>query len=82
MSMPGTSTINDDWSFEMVGVSPGQRSSASAGLSATHAIEGRLGRRQDVIDTATPFDGQEGMVSGVRLVVTDKVTAMTGAVTD
>ena len=81
MSMPGTSSIKDDWSFEIVGVSPGQRLFRITGLPATHVLKSVFVGDQDVIDTVTPFDGKEGM-GGVRLVVTDKVTAITGAVTD
>lgn len=80
MSLPGTSAVKDDWSFEIVGVSPGQRLFRMTGLPATHVLKSVFVGDQDVIDTVTPFDGKEGV--GVRLVVTDRVTTITGAVTD
>jgi hypothetical protein len=81
MSMPGTSTINDDWSFEIVGISPGQRLFRMSGLPSTCVLKSVFVADEEVIDTLTPFDGKEE-ISGVRLLVTNKVTAITGAVTD
>jgi protocatechuate 3,4-dioxygenase beta subunit len=81
MSMPGTSAVKDDWSFEVAGVSPGQRLFRVTGLPATHVLKAVFVADQDVIDTLTPFDGKEG-IGGVRLVITDKVTSIAGGVTD
>jgi protocatechuate 3,4-dioxygenase beta subunit len=81
MSVPGTSTINEDWSFEIVGVSPGKRLFRMTGLPTTHALKSVFVAGEDVIDTVTPFDGKEAM-SDVRLVVTNRVTTIVGGVTD
>ena len=81
MNLPGTSTINEDWSFEIVGVSPGKRLFRMTGLPATHALKSVFVAGEDVIDTVTPFDGKEA-VSDVRLVVTNRVTTIAGGVTD
>jgi protocatechuate 3,4-dioxygenase beta subunit len=81
MNLPGTSTINDDWSFEIVGVSPGKRLFRMTGLPATHALKSVFVGDEDVIDTVTPIDGK-APITGVRLVITSRVTAITGGVTD
>jgi protocatechuate 3,4-dioxygenase beta subunit len=81
MNLPGTSTINDDWSFEIVGVSPGHRLFRVTGLPPTHTLKAVFAGDEDVIDRVTPFDGKVPM-SGVRLVLTDRVTNIVGGITD
>ncbi len=81
MSSLGTSVIADDWSFEVTGISPGRRVFRVAGLPATHALKSVFVDGEDVIDTETEFDGK-GELHGVRLVVSSRVTTVTGLVTD
>jgi hypothetical protein len=81
MNLPGTSTINDDWSFEIVGVSPGQRLFRVMGLPPTHTLKAVFVGDEEVIDAVTAVDGR-GAISGVRLVLTDRVTTIVGGATD
>ncbi len=81
MNLSGTSTINDDWSFELTGVSPGKRVFRMTGLPAAYALKSVLVNGEDVIDRVTPIDGKEA-IAGVRLIVTSRVTAINGTATD
>lgn len=82
MSMPGTSTIGEDWSFEITGVSPGKRVFRMPGLPSTHVLKSVFVQgADDAIDTKTEVDGREE-IKGVRLVVSNRPTTVTGDVTD
>ena len=81
MSLPGTSTINPDWSFEIQSVSPGKRLFRITGLPPTHVLKSVTVDGQDVIDTPTEFDGKNP-ISEVKLLLTERVTSILGEVTD
>jgi len=81
MSLPGTSTINPDWSFEIAGVSPGKRLFRMTGLPPTHVLKAVTVGGEDVTDTATEFDGK-GTITDVTLLLTERVTSILGEVTD
>jgi protocatechuate 3,4-dioxygenase beta subunit len=81
MSLPGTSTITPDWSFEIAGVSPGKRLFRMTGLPPTHVLKSVTVGGEDVTDTATEFDGK-GAITGVTLLLTERVTSLVGEVTD
>jgi hypothetical protein len=81
MSSLGTSVIADDWSFEVSGISPGKRVFRVAGLPATHTLKSVFIDAEEVIDTETEFDGK-GEIHGVRLVVSSRVTTVSGLATD
>jgi len=81
MNTPGSSTIAEDWSFEIAGVSPGKRVFRMVGLPSTHALKSAFVGGVDVIDRETEFDGKEE-IQDVRLVVTSRVTTVTGLATD
>jgi hypothetical protein len=80
-SLPGTSVIADDWSFEITGVSAGKRVFRVFGLPSTHTLKAVTVGGEDVIDSEVEFDGREEM-AGVRLVVSSRVTTVTGQVAD
>ena len=81
ISSPGTSTINADWSFEITGVSPGERVFRMVGLPSRYMLKAVLVRGADVIDIATKFNGKEDFTD-VHLVVTGRAPLLSGAVVD
>jgi hypothetical protein len=75
MNLPGTSTINPDWSFEIAGVSPGKRLFRLTGLPPTHVLKSVTVGGEDVTDAPTEFDGK-GMLTDVKLLLTERVTSI------
>ena len=69
------------WSFEIASVSPGKRLFRILGLPTTHVLKSVFVADEDVIAAVTPFDGKEP-VSGVRLLLTNRVTTLDGGVMD
>ncbi len=81
MNLPGTSTVNPDWSFEISGVSPGKRLFRMTGLPPTHVLKSVTVGGEDVTDAPTEFDGK-GTLGDVKLLLTERVTSIIGEVTD
>jgi hypothetical protein len=76
-----TAAIHDDWTFEMSGLNGPRR------LQLTHvapgwALEEILVRGVDVTDRALSFGRREQSLVGVEIRLTDRVTALKGAVVD
>jgi len=80
-SYSGASTIHADWSFEVVSISPGDRVLRLSGLPAGYTLRSATVDGSDILDTPHRFTGSE-QVTGVRLVVTKRVSELSGGVTD
>jgi hypothetical protein len=81
LGLPGTSKVRDDWSFEVVGISPGERTFRLAGLPEGLALKSVFVEGTDVIDAPRKFDGTENLF-GVRLLVTRRISEIAGGVVD
>jgi hypothetical protein len=77
----GVSTIGADWSFELQGVWIGMRVVRMTGLPEGYFLKAVLVEGDDVIDEPRAFDGK-GTLSGVRLLVSNKVTTVAGTVAE
>jgi hypothetical protein len=81
-AMPGgnvNSRVNDDWSFELTGVF--EPRVFRVNLPQGWTLKAVLYSGQDITDT--PLDVSPGqVVSGVQIVITDKMTEINGAVID
>jgi hypothetical protein len=79
--LPGDSKVRDDWSFEVTGISPGERMFRLTGLPDGLALKSVFIEGSNVIDAPRKFDGTEDL-SGVRLVVTRRIAEVAGGVVD
>jgi len=77
----GVSVVAADWSFELKGVSPGRRVFRASGLPAAYALKAVYIDGEDVTDVPRAFDGKDTL-SGVRVVVSRRVSAVSGSVMD
>jgi hypothetical protein len=76
-----TAAIHDDWTFEMSGLN-GPRRLQLTHLAPGWALEEILVRGVDVTDRALSFGRREQSLVGVEIRLTDRVTALKGAVVD
>jgi hypothetical protein len=81
MSNIGTSTIHEDWSFEVTGVGTGARLLRLLGLPGGWALKTAYAGDDEITDQ--PMDIRGGRdISDVRVVITNRPTEVTGAVSD
>jgi len=78
---PGNSQVNDDWTFELSGLSDRRLISVFLTDNSEWVLKGVYLRGQDVTDTATEFvPGQT--VDGFQIVFTRQKTSLSGRITD
>ena len=77
----GAGPVSDDWSFEVTGITSGPRVLRVSGLPAGWTLKAVYAGTDDVTDAPLEI-AQSRNVTGVRVVITDRVTELTGAVSD
>ena len=82
MSLPGgaPATVREDGTFTMTGLF-GDRVLHVSGQPATWTLKAVYLNGKDIIDTPLSFDGNE-RITGVQMVLTDRVTHVTATVND
>ena len=79
---PRVSTVTrNDWTFEMKNVPAGPRRFRVGGLPSGWAVKAILAGGRDVTDTPLNIRGDDD-VSGLDIVVTNRLTTLSGSVTD
>jgi hypothetical protein len=81
MSSPGAITMREDWSFELTGVSPGERVFRLVNPPPGVAIKSVFVGDRDITDTPLAFDGRSE-VGDVRIVLTGTPPGVSGSVAD
>ncbi|RPH60987.1 MAG: hypothetical protein EHM89_07990, partial [Acidobacteria bacterium] len=79
MTIPGRSSVKDDWSFEIAGIS-GERL-IRAQLPPGWALKSVIYDGSDVTDRAIDF-GTSGELAGLQIVLTQRQTDLSGTVVD
>ena len=77
----GVGSIADDWSFELTNVWPGERVIRLNGLPSDFSLKAVYVDGEDVTDTPREFSSRESL-SNVQVVVTKRITEVSGSVTD
>jgi hypothetical protein len=78
---PARAEIHDDWTFEMAGIH-GSRRLRLLQASARWALKAILADGTDVTDTPLVFGTTEQSLRDVQVVLTDRVSGITGVVVD
>ena len=81
MSNIGTSTIREDWSFEVTGVGTGARVLRLLSLPGGWALKAAYAGDDEITDQPLDIRGGRG-VSDVRVVITNRPSEVTGTVSD
>ena len=76
-----TSAVRNDWTFEMKNVSGGQRKILVRGLPSGWAVKAIVYNGRDVTNSPVNIKGNEDL-SGVEVVLTNRLTELSGTVTD
>jgi hypothetical protein len=76
-----SASIKPDWTFELRGVGAGRQTLQVAGLPAGWMLKSILQRGRDVADTGLDVPANQD-VGGVEIVLTDRASEISGAVTD
>ena len=76
-----TAKINDDWTFEMAGLNGARRLTLTRVPPGWSLQEIRV-RGIDVADRALPFGRREQSLAGVEVILSDRVSEVSGAVVD
>jgi len=76
-----TAKINDDWTFEMQGLNGARRLTLTRVPPGWSLREIRV-RGIDVADRALPFGRREQSLAGVEVILSDRVSEVSGAIVD